>query len=137
MDRHGNDILVVWDETDPQSDAYLQAALFVAVCLATRQKRGDDTGNIKALADVETRVEREIKRHEKLRAIAESIQKKADDMLEELKSSDKGLGSILKDARATLRALNVELASVDEERQSPVSLPAGELGKARGALDAA
>lgn len=135
--RHGNDVLVVWDETDSFTDAYLQAALFVAVCLATRQKRGDDEGNIKALADVEQRVERELKRHDKMRDLTESIQKKAEEMLEELRKSDKGLAGILKDARATLKALNVDLASVEEERQSPVVLPAGAVAAARGALDAA
>ena len=33
--RYGNDVLVVWDETDEYTDPYLQAALFLALGLAT------------------------------------------------------------------------------------------------------
>src|ERR1019366_10324498 len=36
--------------------------------------------------------------------------------------------------KATLKALNVELATVKEERAEPLSLPAGNLGEARAAL---
>ncbi len=41
---------------------------------------------------------------------------------------------VLKDAKATLKALNVELATAEEERTEPLSLPAGNLEGARAAL---
>lgn len=135
--RCGNDVVVVWDENDEGTDAYLQAAVFLALGLASRHKRGDDEGNIKALADVEHKIERELKRHEKMRALVETIQKKADELADELRIGTKGLNGLVRDAKATLKALNVELANVEEERAEPLELPAGELGDARAALSAA
>ena len=40
------------------------------------------------------------------------------------------LNALVKDAKAPLKALNVELAAVEEERAEPLSLPAGELVQA-------
>lgn len=121
--RCGNDVLVIWDENDPMTDAYLQAAVLLALGLATRQKRGDDDGNIKALADIEQRIEKELKRHDKMRELVEAIQKKAEDLGDELRKGTKGLHLLVKNAKATLKALNVELAAVEEERAEPMSLP--------------
>lgn len=135
--RHGNDVLVIWDDADEGTDPYLQAAIFLALALATRQRRGEDEGNIKALADVERRIESELKRHEKMRDLAESIQKKAEDLLDELRKGTKGLNLMVRDAKATLKALNVELATAEEERAEPLALPAGDLEAARAALTAA
>lgn len=135
--RHGNDVLVIWDDADESSDPYLQAAILLALGLATRQRRGEEEGNIKALADIERRIEGELKRHEKMRELAESIQKKAEDMLDELRKGTKGLNLMVRDAKATLKALNVELATVEEERAEPLALPAGDLEAARAALTAA
>lgn len=133
--RYGNDVLVVWDETDESTDPYLQAALFLALGLATRQRRGADQGNLEALADVEQRVERELKRHAKMRSLSESIQKKSEELIEEVRKGEKGLKLLLKDAKATLKALDVELTSVDEEREEPLLLDAGDLDEARAALE--
>lgn len=124
--RCGNDVLVIWDENDSSTDPYLQAAILLALGLATRQKRGDDDANIKALADVEQRIERELKRHDKMRELVETIQKKADDLGEELRKGTKGLQLLVKNAKATLKALNVELAAVEDERAEPMSLPTGD-----------
>jgi hypothetical protein len=132
--RCGNDVVVIWDENDEMTDAYLQAALLLALGLATRQRRGDDEGNIKALADIEQKIERELKRHAKMHDLVESIQGKADDLAEELRKGTKGLKALVKDAKATLKALNVELATMEEERAEPLSLPAGELAQARASL---
>jgi len=40
----------------------------------------------------------------------------------QLSTSDQKLGVLLKNARQTLKALNVELTDVAEERKSPISL---------------
>jgi hypothetical protein len=34
--RYGSNVLVIWDETDPTTDAYLHAAILLGMCLATR-----------------------------------------------------------------------------------------------------
>lgn len=121
--RCGNDVLVIWDENDPNTDAFLQAAILMALGLATRQRRGDDDGNIKALADIEQRIEKELKRHETMRALTEAIQKKAEELGDELRKGTKGLQTLVKNAKATLKALNVEQAALDEERAEPLALP--------------
>jgi hypothetical protein len=123
--RCGNDVLVVWDENDPATDPYLQAAILLALGLATRQKRGDDDANVNALADIEQRIEKELKRHDKMRELVEAIQKKADDLGEELRKGTKGLNLLVKNAKETLKALNVELAALEDERAEPLSLPTG------------
>lgn len=132
--RYGNDVLVVWDESDEATDPYLQAALFLALGLATRQRRGADQGNLEALADVEQRIEREMKRHEKMRSLSSSIQQKSEELLEEVRKGEKGLKLLLKDAKATLKALDVELASAEEERAEPLLLETGSLDGARAVL---
>jgi hypothetical protein len=132
----GNDVLVVWDDSDPMTDAYLQAAILLALGLATRQKRGEDDGNLKALAHVEQKIERELRRYDHMRELVESIQKKAEDLADELRKGTKGLNGLIKDAKATLKALNVELAAVEEERAEPLSLPTGDAA-ARAALESA
>ncbi|MBL0193997.1 MAG: hypothetical protein IPQ09_07185 [Myxococcales bacterium] len=86
---------------------------------------------------MEHKIERELKRHEKMRGLVETIQKKADELADELRIGTKGLNGLVRDAKATLKALNVELANVEEERAEPLELPAGELGDARAALSAA
>ncbi len=73
----------------------------------------------------------------KMRGLVESIQKKAEDLAEELRKGTKGLNALLKDAKATLKALNVELASVEDERAEPLTLSAQDLGQARAAASAA
>lgn len=122
--KAGNDVVVVWDEEDTSTDPYLQAAILLALGLATRQKRGENEGNISALADVEHKIEKELKRHEKMRDLAEVIQRKAEDLLDEIRKGGKGLQGLVKAAKATLKALDVELVNADEERSEPLSLAA-------------
>ena len=50
----------------------------------------------------------------------------ADGKMVELRKGTKGLQALVKDAKATLKALNVELAAVEEERAEPLSLPTGD-----------
>ena len=38
--RHGNDLVVVWDSEDPNSDVYLRASLLVARALLIQEERG-------------------------------------------------------------------------------------------------
>lgn len=66
---------------------------------------------------------RELKRHDKLRDIAESIQQKAEQMVEEVRKGSKGLKLLLRDAKSTLKALNVELAVAEDEREQPLVVP--------------
>lgn len=136
MARYGNDILVIWDAEDEGTDPYLHAGVILGLALASRQQRPVDEGDVKALADVEHRVHQELARHEKMKKLAERIRKDAEDLGDELRKGGDKLNLLLRNAKETLKALNVELAVADEERSTPMMLPAASLIQARAAIEA-
>jgi hypothetical protein len=60
--RFGSNVLVVWDETDVAAEAYLHAAILLGLALATRVRTVGDQGDLKALRDIEARIEDELNR---------------------------------------------------------------------------
>lgn len=132
MARYGNDVLVTWDDEDDQTDPYLHAAILIGLSLASRQRRPDDDGDIRALADVEQRVLKEIERLEKMRKAAESIRDHAEKLLEEFRKGGNALDLLVRKAKATLKALNVELEAAEENE--PLQLAPASLSHARAAL---
>ena len=132
--RYGNDILVVWDEEDEGTDPYLHAAVLLGLALASRQRRQDDAGDIEALADIEHRIQRELDRLDKMRKLVESIRGDAEKLGEEVRKGTNAFDVLLRKAKSTLKALNVELIEAEEAKSAPVLLPAGSLTLARDAL---
>lgn len=132
--RYGNDILVVWDEEDEGTDPYLHAAVLLGLALASRQRRPDDAGDIEALADIEHRIQKELDRLDKMRKLSDSIRGDAEKLGEEVRKGGDALGLLLRKAKTTLKALNVELAEAEDAKKAPVILPAGSLVQARAAL---
>lgn len=120
--RYGTDVVVVWDDEDPSSDPYLQAALMVGLALATRSKSNADEGDLQALEKIDQRIEVELKRLDKIRKSAEAITRQARTIEEEVAKGEKKLTSILDDAKKTLLALNVELQDDAAERQAPIEV---------------
>ncbi|MBK8997352.1 MAG: hypothetical protein IPM35_16610 [Myxococcales bacterium] len=121
--RYGVDVLVVWDEEDPASDLALEAALMVGAALATRRSPKADDGDLQALAKIEQRIAQEVERLERIRDAAGKIRKQADAIEKEATTGTKKLGNIVKDAKKTLAALDVELSDEAIERESPIALP--------------
>jgi len=132
--RYGADILVTWDDEDDQTDPYLHAAILLGLALASRQRRPDDAGDIHALADIEHRIQKELERLDKMRKLAESIRDDADKLTEEVRKGGHALDVLLRKAKATLKALDVELTEAEEAKSAPVILAAASLAHARGAL---
>ncbi|MCC6651673.1 MAG: hypothetical protein IT348_11045 [Candidatus Eisenbacteria bacterium] len=132
--RYGSDILVVWDDEDEGTDPYLHAAVVLGLALASQQRRSEDEGDISALADIEHRIQKEVDRLGRMRGLAESIQGDAEKLADEIRKGGKGLDLLLRKAKSTLKALNVELTEAEEARAEPVGLAAGSLVEARGAL---
>lgn len=132
--RYGNDILVVWDEKDEQTDPYLHAAILLGLALASRQRRPDDEGDVRALADVEHRIQKELERLDRMRKLAESIRNDADKLTEEVRKGGNAMDLLLRKAKSTLKALNVELTATHDAQVAPVELPAASLLTARAAL---
>lgn len=120
MARYGCDILVTWDADDDSTGPYLHAAVILGLALASRQHRPADEGNVEALADIEHRINQELRRHETMHKLAESIRKDAEKLSEELRKGDDKLGHLLRKAKETLKALNVELAESEVEREHPI-----------------
>jgi len=123
--RYGQDILVVWDDLDPKSDPYLQAALMVGLALATRSKANGEASDLQALGGIEQRLIKELERLGKIKKSADAIRKQAESIEKEVGGGEEKVARILQDAKKTLLALNVELREEEVERRSPiaVSLP--------------
>ncbi|MBK7583361.1 MAG: hypothetical protein IPI67_24620 [Myxococcales bacterium] len=130
MARYGNDILVVWDAEDEATDPYLHAAVILGLALASRQRRPADEGDIKALATIEHRIQRELARHEEMRKLADNIRRDADALAKQLRVGDQKLSVLLRNAKQTLQALGVELSEPEAEREHPIV--AGALGEPHG-----
>jgi hypothetical protein len=121
-------------EERKRGDPYLHAAILLGLALASRQHRPYDAGDIEALADVQHRIEKELERLDKMRKLAESIRGDAEKLGEEVRKGGDALGVLLRKAKATLKALNVELTEAETAKSAPVMLPAGSLAQARAAL---
>lgn len=135
MGRYGNDILVIWDAEDDSTDPYLHAAVILGLALSSRQQRPVDDGDIKALADIEQRIHHELARHEKMKNFAEKIRKDAEDLGDELRKGGDKLNLLLRNAKDTLKALNVELEERAGEHSAPILLSTGSRAESRLAAD--
>jgi hypothetical protein len=132
--RYGSDILVVWDEEDEGTDPYLHAAVLLGLALASRGRRPGDAGDIEALADIEHRIQKELERLDKMRKLVESIRGDAEKLGEEVRKGANAFDLLLRKAKSTLKALNVELTEAGEAKAEPVMLPTASLVHARAAL---
>ncbi|MFM2416648.1 MAG: hypothetical protein RL385_1371 [Pseudomonadota bacterium] len=128
--RYGSNVLVVWDDQDPATDAYLHAAVLLGVGLVTRTKTVGEEGDITALRDIEKRIEDELARLEKMEKHSENIRKNVDGISDEIRKAQKKLDLLMRNARSTLTALNVELTDEASEVASPIALPQGSLDAA-------
>jgi hypothetical protein len=132
--RYGNNVLVIWDDRDPATHTYLHAALLLGMGLVTRIRTAGDPGDIAALRDIESRIEGEIVRLEKMEKHSDTIRKNVDGISDEIRKAQKALDVLLRKAQSTLRALNVEVHDEGTEVRSPIALPPGSLEGATLAL---
>ena len=132
--RYGSNVLVIWDETDAPTDPYLHAAVLLGLGLATRGKRVGDLGDIEALRDMEGRIEDELRRLEKMEKHNEGIRKNSDGIVDEIRRAQRQLDLLLRKAKSTLTALNVELHEEAFERSTPIALPSESYSAATLAL---
>lgn len=121
--RHGNNVLVTWDDQDPATDAHLHAAILLGMGLVTRTRTVGDQGDIAALRDIESRIEDELSRLEKMEKCSAAIRKNVDGISDEIRKAQKALDVLVRKARSTLCALNVEVRDEAVEVGSPIALP--------------
>ena len=125
----------MWDETDATADPYLHAAILLGLGLATRGKTVGDQGDLEALRDVEGRIQDELRRLEKMEKHNEGIRKNSDGIADEIRKAQRQLDLLLRKAKNTLIALNIELDEEDVERSSPIALDSASLAAATAALN--
>jgi hypothetical protein len=133
--RFGSNVLVVWDETDATADPYLHAAILLGLGLATRGKTVGTQGDLEALRDVEGRIEDELRRLEKMEKHNEGIRKNSDGIADEIRKAQRQLDLLLRKAKNTLIALNIDLHEEDVEQSSPIALHSTSLAAATAALN--
>ena len=132
--RYGKNVVVTWDDQDPATDPYLNAAVLLGMALVTRTQTAGDAGDIAALRDIEARIESELSRLEKMEKHSEAIRKNVDGISDEVRKAQKALDVLLRKAHSTLRALNVEVDDESAEAATPIALPEGSLSAAVLAL---
>jgi hypothetical protein len=121
--RYGNNVVVTWDDQDPATDAYLHAAILLGMGLVTRSRTVGDPSDIAALRDIESRIENELARLEKMEKHSEAIRKNVDGISDEVRKAQKALDLLMRKAQSMLRALNIEVNDESAEARSPISLP--------------
>jgi hypothetical protein len=122
--RYGTKLLITWDPSDPVSGGMLHGAIVAGLALAQRKQSQVDPGDLKALQDVEQRLIREVERLAKMEKSAGRIRGEADTISEEVRKGSKELTRVVEKAKATLRALNIEVREEAEEAASPIVLNA-------------
>lgn len=123
LKRCGQNVLVRWDESDSRTDPWLEAAITIALFLVSRTKSVGSEGDLAAMRDVEERIQAELKRIEKMEDCTQGIRRNCDNLEDELGKARKQFGILLRKAKETLTALNVELLDEAIERECPLHLP--------------
>ncbi|MEY4510417.1 MAG: hypothetical protein RLZZ450_2539, partial [Pseudomonadota bacterium] len=99
--RYGSNVLLMWDDQDPATDAYLHAAILLGMGLVTRSRTTGDTGDINALRDIESRIEAELSRLGNMEKHSELIRKNVNGISEEVRKAQNALDLLLRKARST------------------------------------
>ena len=120
--RHQHDVIVVWDPEDPQTDAYLHAALLLGQCMAARSNRPRDEGNIQALVDIESRVQAEVARLDKMRKHVDAISSNAQELADHVRGGTRSLGLLLRNANEVLAALAGRSEALDGEEPTGMTV---------------
>jgi hypothetical protein len=113
--RFGDDLFVVWDQNDPQSDLYLQAALMVSRALCTRKAKeragcaADFAGIDVAILDIEKKADS----LDEVRTSAESIKNGADKILNRVRLAREGIGNQIIELRELMADLKTTVQAPD------------------------
>lgn len=117
--RFGSDILVVWDADDPQSDAYLKAAIEISRALCFRSSK-----NTKQSVDFEpidravNEIEKKVQNLNEVRTYAKTIHSSSDKILKRVDIDQASLETQILILRETVTTAKQVLGSVDDQPAS-------------------
>ncbi len=116
--RYGADVLITWDDGDPNTDIVLEAALSLALYLAPiGRASSEEREEVEAIQTLESAIRTELKRCDECRKIAEMNRASAEKLFELAGKSEKNLRKMLSNTRKTLRALDMPLLDGDGEAE--------------------
>jgi hypothetical protein len=107
LSRHGNRILVIWDNENPEDDHYLMAAAHIALGIINGQNT-ENEGEREAISTVVGRLESEINRIGTIDKYAGNIVRDGSKIHHELTIMRKKLDLSIREASRTLEALGIE-----------------------------
>jgi hypothetical protein len=107
LQRHGSDIMVVWDPDDPASEITVRAAYSLARCLAVRERR-TDRESLAAILEIERAargIEKQVGYLEEVRKWAETVKGHGD------KIADRS-SRMVEELRRDVERLDVQIAQM-------------------------
>jgi hypothetical protein len=83
LERHGNDVVVVWDLEDPTSDVFLEGGLMVAraLCVRERATRDNELENLDAIVLSILEIQRQASGLDEIERLTASVRVNADKVL--------------------------------------------------------
>lgn len=108
--RCGCDILVQWHPDEPASDAYLHAAVLLAMALAARLQQGVAVDGLKEIEALEKGLTNHLQRLEGLQKKAAKLQTLADEMVRELGAGVGEARGLADGIKGVLRSTRAEQA---------------------------
>jgi hypothetical protein len=118
--RVGHNILVCWDPDDVSSTHRLDAAVMLAMALASRKQQVADHASADAVRDIENLLANQAAHVEKMRKASDGIRKNNDLIRKELDRAEIELKDLVTKAQETLRALDLNAGSESAEREEPI-----------------
>ena len=105
--RHGEDVFVVWDADQTESDVILKAGFSLAKALCVRQarERQAEDGNWESIDETILALEKETVRLGKMKTMTETIQSHSGKILEEVRKMTEGLERQMEVLRESVAAL--------------------------------
>lgn len=113
LQRHGNDLFVVWDREDVNTDVYLKAALSIARALVVRKRLADSKtqAELSQLDEAITKIAAEAKRAEQIVTWAQTVKNNGDKIITEAQKIYDNLAEETERLRVCLQGLS---PAVDE-----------------------
>jgi hypothetical protein len=114
LQRHGSDILVVWNAEDPASEVVVRAAYSLARCLAVRERRADRASQTAFLE-----MDRAVRAIEKQAGYLEEVRRWAETVKGHGEKIADRSSRMIEDLRREVERLDTQVAAMRTEERAP------------------